>query len=213
MLRKELAEYHSLCNTLGRLHLCYEKQKTEVSGLFNQLLILRTRLQKELGKTRSLLRHMTLFQKKQIALQLESKKLKLWENDEILFLPLLKPELNPVQIQDYQLDQANIKEIKTEEVRLINMIDGIKKKQLRLELIGMRLRELLLAVGKILETYKQQWKQIYWTIFPFGIFSVLYKSLRKMTGKHYYTSRDLNDIAVISNLCTSILKMANAPII
>ena len=209
MLRKELTEYNTLYNTLGKLHVYHEKQKADVSLLFKQLIKIRSRLVKELGKTSCLLKHMTMFQKNQIGLSQLNEKLKLWEKDEILFIPLLKPELAPIQYTEL----VNTKEIKSEEIRLINMIDGLKKKQLRLELIGMRLGELLLSIGKAIEAYNYQWKQIYWTIFPLGIFSALYKRLKKMLGKHYFTPSDINEIAVIGNLGISIIKMANAPII
>ena len=209
MLRKELTDYNALYNTLSKLHVCHEKQKAEVYLLFKQLIKKRERLIKELGKTNCLHRHMTMFQKNQIGLSHVKEKIMLWEKDEILFMPLLKPELAPA----HYTELANTKEAKSEEIRLINMIDGIKKKQLRLELITIRLGEILLSIAKAIEAYNHQWKQIYWAIFPLGIFSAFYKSLKKMLGKHYFTPLDLKEIAVICNLGSSIIKMANAPIL
>ena len=212
MLRKELNDYNTLCNTLEKLYLIHENQKSEISGLLNRLIILRTRLIKELGKTSRALKHMTLFQKNQIGLSWQSEKLKLWDKDEFFLIPLLKPETVPLHTR-YPKELAKTKEVKSQELRLISLIDGMKKKQLRLELIGMRLSELLYAINKAIQAYNYQWKQIYWTIFPLGIFSTLYRSLKKMLGRHYFTPKDINEIAVIANLGLNIIKMANVPLI
>ena len=214
MLRKELTNYFDLRLALGNLYMNHEKQKARVCLLLDELYKIRARLKKELGKTSRLSRHMTIMQKKQSGFLPESaEEYRFWERNEILLKPLLKPELSLIQIYGFQDDIKNTREIKAAEIKVITMIDEVKKKQLRLELLGMRIGELLVSINKAIEAYRHQWKQIYWTIYPLGIISILYKGIRKLLGAHYFTVRDLNGISVIGNLAGSIMKMANAPLI
>ena len=215
MLRKELTDYLNLCLTLGKLHEEHEIQKSKVSLLFDKLIALRISFKKELAKTNNLFRRMTILQKRQLGFLLEStiEENHVWERDGIYLAPLLKPELAPLQIKDSLNDFKNPREIKAAEIRVISMIGEVKKKQLRLELLGMRFKELLLSIGKAIEAYRQQWKQIYWSIYPLGIISAFFKFIRKLFGASYFSQRELNEAAVIGNLAGSIMKMANAPLI
>jgi len=229
LFRDELADFKRLSSALAELHEKHETQKTRIIILLNEMAVIRRRLEKELGKAKRLTRRLTSIQKNEMGFLHDPGKVEYavrrapaqWgfgiraeDSIDIPFTlkPLLIPELLPVKSGELPEEYKNIQEIKIEEIRLISMMDKIRKKLLNLELLEMRLKELMLSVSKALQTYSHQWKRIIRSVYPLGIFSVCHKSLREMLGTPHYSKRDLEGIAFLGNLAGNIIKMANSSV-
>ena len=222
MFREDLTEYNRLYSILRELYQKYEEQKNRISMLLEQAAYTRRRLEMELGKAKSLTRRLSELQRKQLGLlydpgkypQNGSMQTGFFPNDPSqsgfsrngLLVPGLEPPPLPVFFQDY----SNRKELKTAEIKIISMIDAIKKKLLGLELLELRLGELLVSIGKAMQAYNQQWRRIRRCIYPLGIISVLFKWIRQILGGSHFSAKDIKEIAFLGNLAGNITKMANS---
>ena len=123
------------------------------------------------------------------------------------------PELRGWQAQGGCADNVDVRELKQRGILLLSMIDGIKKKLLQLDLLELRCRELTLSLGKALEAFRHESGNIHRKIYPFGVFSTMYRSLRRLWGSAYFTLHDMEEIAALGNITKHLLKITDSPII
>ncbi|MCL2478123.1 MAG: hypothetical protein FWF22_01375 [Treponema sp.] len=214
MLREELADYNRLCFAFRELHQKHEEQKIRIITLLAQGAELKRRLADGLEKTERLCRRLSQLQRRQLGLLLDplyyslpgSAKTRLSQ------MAVLKPELEPVPIREFPQEYKNKRELREAEIRIITMIDGVKKKLLRLELLEMRLRELLVSVTGAMEVYELQWRKVRRGIYPLGIISVCWKCIKQILGGSYFSAKDLGGIAFLWDLSGNIAGMADSPV-
>ena len=220
MFREELAEYRSLCEVLAELCQRYEKQKANILLLLKKMTDVRQCLDRELGKTIRLSRRLSVLQRNQLGLLYaphgsfftrNNENVRNNEIDGIIFP--LKMELEPAAVADLSETFKTLHELRAAVIRTVSMIDTVKKQLFRMELLELRLRELLFSIDKALEAYKYEWRIIRRKIYPLGVISICYKSLRELWGASHFSKRDLNELAVLGNLTGNILKMADSPAI
>jgi len=179
--------------------------------LLGQAANIRHNLEKELGKHRRLTRRLSFLQRKQLGLLKDPGSYGSgFPGAEIIPVSeSLKTELEPVSIREFPSDYENMRELRAAEIMIISMIDKIKKKLLRLELIELRLRELLVSLNMVLQAYDKQWYIVRRSIYPLGIISVCFKYIRQILGGSHFSVKDLKGIAFLGDLAGNIIKMAD----
>jgi len=110
-------------------------------------------------------------------------------------------------------DCRNLRELKQKGLLLLSLIDDLRKKLLQLDILELRCRELMLSTDKAMEAFRHESRIIHRTIYPFGIFSLFYRTLRGLWGSAYFTLRDMESIAALGNITGHVLKIADSPII
>ena len=213
-----LSEYRSLCLAYCKLHQSHEEQKVRVRLLLEELTILRQRVSRELGKTDRLTRRLTAPQRGQLGLLHEPG----------TFGPMVRG-LNPaaakaeapqqfhtgvreVTLPEFPEIFKTLKELKVQQIKILSMMDTLKKNLLSLGLLELRCRELLNSINKAMDAYAYEWRQIHRAIYPLGIISVCFKCLRQFWGRPHFSAQDIKGLALIGNLAGSITNMANSPV-
>jgi len=104
-----------------------------------------------------------------------------------------------------------LRELKQRELALLAMIDGIRKKLLELDLLELRCRELMLATSKALQAFHYESGCVRRTLYPFGVFSRLRRSLRSLWGSAYFTLRDMESLAALGVMTGHLLAITDSP--
>jgi hypothetical protein len=106
-----------------------------------------------------------------------------------------------------------IKELKEEEVKIIELIDNIEKNLVQFNAIEMRSKEVIDSIIKSLEVYKYEYDNVYKNIFPHGRISKILKIIRnKIFKRSYFSDNDLGFIQELGKTTGFILKMVDSPI-
>ncbi|GHU07204.1 hypothetical protein FACS1894151_01190 [Spirochaetia bacterium] len=106
-----------------------------------------------------------------------------------------------------------IKQIREEELKILEYIDTIKKNLVQFDAIEMRSKEVIESITKSLEAFSYQYKNVYKHIFPAGIVSKILKNIKKnIFKKAYFSDKDLGYIQDLGNTTGFILKMVDSPI-
>ena len=212
---KELAEYHSLCATMGELQKKFEAKKKELRRLLEETAVLRRDALLVLAKADRLTKHLTGGQRQITGLYSISSEIKTRINQVNMSLPALfkggieKEENFPELSKDYR----NRGELKRMALVILGIIDSIKKKLLQLELLELRSKELIVSINKAMEAFRHELTAIRRKIYPFGIFSLICRSLRFLRGESYFSHRDLDDISALGAITGLVLKIADSPLL
>ena len=220
MFREELAEYQALCESLRELHRRYGEQKAKVLLLIGEMEDARRHLFKKLRKTYRLGQRLTNLQKKQLGFLSASDS---GENGFILLGGKHGIAIHPEEPQKLvlinslvnELPEAcnTLRELNEAVVKVLSMVDIVKKELLRMELLEMRLRELLVSIKKAMEAHDHVWRQVHRLIYPFGIFSLFFKYLRELRGAPHFTEQDLNELSILGRMAGNIVKIADTPVL
>ena len=213
---KEIAEYRSLCATLRDFHEKYLWRKRELRQLLEETAALRRDALQVLARANRLTLHLTGRQRQITGLTYQLGEIKARINQGALLkgpgsageretLPEIQPEFRP--------DCQSRREFKQRELMILGMIDDIRKSILQLDLLELRCRELILSINKAMEAFHHEWRSIRRKIYPFGIFSLLYRTLRGLWGRSYFSLHDMEDIAALGNITGCFLKIADSPLI
>jgi len=164
-----------------------------------------------LEKANSLTRHLTGRQRKMAALayNLGEIKMRIKRQSPLVFKGGAEALPGSWQLPEVQ----NLREIKQKGLIILALIDGIRKKLLQLDLLELRCREIMLSMDKAMEAFRHEARIIHRKIYPFGIFSLLYRMLRGLFGSAYFTLRDMESISALGNITSHVLKIADSPII
>jgi hypothetical protein len=106
----------------------------------------------------------------------------------------------------------NRREAKAWELKILFIIDRLKKTLLQLELLELRCRELLASITKTLEAFSYGFKAAKRKIYPFMIFSRVRKSLRRCLGGAYYTPGDIRELEALGSLTANAAEIAETPV-
>ena len=106
-----------------------------------------------------------------------------------------------------------IKQLKEDELKILEYIDSIKKNLVQFDAIELRSKEVIGSLEKSLEAYRYEYKNVYQKLFPFRLFSKLLKGIKcKIFRRPYYSDKDLAYIQDLGNTTGFILKMVDSPI-
>ena len=210
---EEIAEYRTLYASLGELHGKYREKKRELRELLQKTAALRKEALLVLAKANRLTRHLTGRQRQITGLTYQVSEIQARINQGTLALfqgfgggeeGETLPELP---------DCGSRRELKQRGLFILRMIDDIKKKLLQLNVLELRCRELILSINKALQAFRHGSRLIYRKIYPFGIFSRLYRMLRGLWGAAYFSHDDMEDVAALGNITGCVLKIADSPIV
>jgi len=228
---KELTEYRSLCATLGELRGTYRRRKQELRRLLEETGALRREALHALVKANRLTRHLTGRQRQITGLtyHLGEIRARMNQGSQALFqgsgeegetlsgrgnLQSSDWQSSDWQVPDWQSHDCNSgRELRQRGLLILRMIDNIRKKLLQLELVELRCRELMLSVNKAMEAFRHESRIIRRKIYPFGILSLLYRTLRRLLGGSYFSHPDMEDVAALGAISVCVLKIADSPVI
>jgi hypothetical protein len=213
-------EYNLLWAALRELYEKEETRKARIRLLLEEVTELRRKTLRELGRISRLTRRLTAFQKKGMGLLL-------FPGEVPAAAPGKSgaprkgapdgagkaPDLAPSPALPAPPEFKNRRELKAGEIQILSMIDRLKKRLLQLDLLEMRCRELLLSIRRAMDAWEHEFRYVRRRVYPLGFLSVLYKHLRSLGGKAYYSSKDVKELTVLGDLAVNIGRMAESPII
>jgi len=214
---KELTEYKALCAVLCELRGRFLERKQELKKLLEETAVRRKEALELLAKANVLTRHLTGRQRQITGLSYHLGDLKAKLNfagsfkygqDDNIFVIEGKNEIQ-LSIPDCRSSL----ELRRNGLAVISMIDQIKKSLLQLDVLEMRCRELLASLNKALAAFRHESRIIHRSVYPLGFISFLYRFLRRVAGKTYFTFRDLDSIADLGSITGLVLKIADSPLI
>ena len=201
---RELTEYKSLYDTMRDLHKKFVRKKQEILELLEKTAIQRRNAYFVLGRANRLTRHLTNSQREITGIT--------YYFDDTLTVKKYEP-LPETSLPEFKTDCQNIREVKQEGLLILAFIGEIKKKLLQLDLLEQRCRELILSINKALAAFHHELKNIRKKLYPFGVFSFIHRYFRSVSGKTYFTFRDLKDITALGKMTNLVLKIADSPLI
>jgi hypothetical protein len=209
--REETAGTGSLTASFRKLHEKYEGRKKEILGLLEETGALVKKAVAFLKKANRLTRRLTVKQRQETGVfyhpsffdsRLKGRDLLLLIPNRILNLEV--PDLTGL---------GSFRRPEQEELRMLRLMDVLKKNLLALDLLEMRCRELLLSIDKAMDAFKHEYAFVRRRVYPYGFVSVLSKYLKRLRGFPYFSPRDLKELAVLGELTGDILKIADSPIL
>jgi hypothetical protein len=200
-----------LTASLWELYEKYERRKKEIRFLLEETEALRKKAVVFLKKANRLTRRLTARQRRETGVfyppSFFDSCLKKREG-----LPLIPNRI--LGSEEPELSELlRGREFKPGELRMLHLLDVLKKNLLALDLLEMRCRELLLSIDKALEAFKREYALIRRRLYPYSLFSALCKLLRRLRGFSYFSPRDLKELAVLGDLTGHVLKIADSPIL
>ena len=214
---RDFSEYRNLCTTLGNLREKFIKRRREVGLLLQKTASNRREALLVLAKANRLTRHLTGRQRQTAGISYRLGDIKMRINQAAL--PAFKGSLDEAEpLSEIQARiptgmPAGIRELKSMGLAVIEMINRLKKTLLQLDLLEKRCRELILSINKALEVFRHEFKIIYRKIYPFGFFSFVHRSLRRLFGNNYFTFRDMDEVSALGYFTGLVLKIADSPLI
>jgi len=91
-------------------------------------------------------------------------------------------------------------------------IAAVRKNILQFGIIRSRAVELADALAGSLTVFNHQYKSAHRELFPLGVFSRLWRNIRRLLCRPYFTRRDLGYLRNLGAAAGFVLKMAEAPI-
>lgn len=216
---KELSEYRSLCSTLDTLRGEFLKKKQEVRGLLEETAARKREAFLFLARANRITRHLNSRQRSAIGLSYRLSDIKARINQASALIFRNNDEINSIErIQIPGADsglktEAGRRELKQMVLAVVSLIDQIKKQLLQLNILELRCRELISSINKAMEAFRHEERIVRRKIYPFGVFSLLRRSVRSFAGLPYFSSRDMNDIAALGNITGLVLKIADSPLV
>ena len=215
---KELTEYMALCAALQELRGRFLERKQELKKLLLDTAVRRKDALKLLAKANGLTRYLTGRQRQITGLSYHLGELKAklnmaksFENSQSDTAFILEGK-NEIQLS-IPGGCRTVPELKRNWLTVISMIDQVKKSLLQLDILEMRCRELMVSLNKALAAFRHESRRIQKNIYPLGFISFLYRFLRRVAGKTYFTFRDLEGIADLGNITGLVLKIADSPLL
>ena len=212
---REIAEYTEFRAALESLHGKFLDRKGELRRLLEETMALKKNAFKVLAKANRLTGYLSGRERQKISLSYHLSEIKARIHKVNQAFPVLfrgnagEAEMLP----EIQKEFPDRRELKQKVLMLLTQIDRVKKSLLQLDLLELRCRELILSINKALEAFRCELRLIRRKIYPFGIFSIVYRSLRRFFGKGYFFPGDLDDVAALGIITGHVLKIADSPVI
>jgi hypothetical protein len=213
---KESNEYKALCAALLELQRELLDRKQELKKLLEETAARRKAAFELLAKANGITRYLTGRQRQMSGLIYYPGEIKarIKSADSFLNINIGEDKNNKNEIQRPIPESCrNSLELKRNALALILMIDQIRKNLFEIDVLEMRCRELIASLNKAIIAFRHESRRIHRGIYPLWIISFLYRFLRCLAGKTYFTFRDLNGIADLGNITVTVLKIAESPLI
>ena len=211
---KEIAEYRDFRAALASLHEKFLERKEELRRLLEETVALKKKAFRVLARANRVTGYLSSRERQMIGLsyhltEIKARIYKVNQSYPVLFMEKTRVvETFP----DTQEIFPNRLELKRKGLMLLAMIDRMKKNLLQIDLLELRCRELILSINKALEAFRHEVRIIRRKIYPFGIFSFVYRSLHRFFGKGYFIPCDLENVAALGIITGHVLKIADSPV-
>jgi hypothetical protein len=193
----------SLSNASG-LEALHETKRNETARALEALLDIRNHALFELQKTGGIFMYLSPAQQDIINRQFEPGSFLLEEIVRRSTLPLMeKPGKITVQLPALA---------ESRRPNSLKRIAAVKKNILQFGIIRSRAAELAGALAKSVTVFNHQYKTARRELFPLGVFSRLWRNIRRFFSRPYFTRRDLGYLRNLGAAASFVLKMAEAPI-
>jgi hypothetical protein len=212
---KESNEYKALCTALLELRRKLLDRKQELKKLLEETAARRKDALELLAKANCITRHLNGRQRQITGILYYPGEInaKIKSTNSFLNINSGEAKIDKNEIQrPIPEDCRNSLELKRNGLALILMIDQIKKSLFELDVLEMRCRELIVSLNKAMAAFRHESRRIHRSIYPLGFISFLYRFLRRLAGKTYFTFRDLKGIADLGNITVLVLKIADSPV-
>jgi hypothetical protein len=209
---KEEEEYGLLYAAMMKLHEACEERKAGVKKLLLELDKLRERALRELSRAGSLSRRLSAYRRREMGFLRVNGGGERKSAVAVLVEGEGAAPVDPVPAPFPTDGFSNRREIKAWELKILSIIDRLKKTLLQLELLELRCRELLVSIAKALDAFSYEFKTAKRKIYPFSIFSRISKSLRSFLGGAYYTPGDMRELAALGALTVNAAEIAETPV-
>jgi hypothetical protein len=203
---KETAENIELYGTLKDLHTQYLKKREGLRVILKETAAFKRQALLTLARALRLTRHLTGRQRQLTGF--------------VYTLAEIKARIREIGVENnsrfslkMQDDLQSLPEIKQSGLLILSMIDDIGKKLFQLNVLELRCRELILAVNKALEAFHYESGIIRRTLYPFGVFSMGYRSLRGLLGNGYFSFRDMEELSALGSITGPVLTIADSCLI
>jgi len=230
---EEAADYRTLCATVNALREKFFKRREELRLLLEETVALRRDTLLVLAKANRVTRHLTGGQRQISGLTYHLSEINARIDRINRSIPVLVqgpgaldgekphkegkflPEIGDLRLDDFKTLEncRSRRELRQKELALLAMIDSVKAKLLQLDLLEYRCRELMVSINKALQAFRHESGIIRRNIYPFGIFSFLHRSFRKIRGASYFSFRDMGDIGALAAITAAVLRIADSPAI
>jgi hypothetical protein len=211
LLGKEIADYDMLLASFRALREKYERRKEAIRTLLAETEALKKKAAAFLKKANRMTAHLTGRQRQTTGILYHPSFFDSHLREKSL-LPLI-PVSELEKEAPLELTGKSPVDLRREEIKIICLIEDLKKKLLALELLEMRCRELLLSVNKAMEAFRHEYGLIRRRVYPLWVLSALHKSLRRVRGLSYFLPRDLKELTVLGELTGHVLRIAGSPIV
>jgi hypothetical protein len=199
----ENAGYDGLAACLRELRDAYKKRKEEIRGILAETGALKKETAVVLKKANRLTRHLTGRQRRETGVFYHSGFFDFRAGKDLSPVPGFTVDLET----EPELLGKSPEKTGPGEIKTLCLIDRFRKELLALDLLEMRCRELLLSMNKALEAFRHEYSLIRRRIYPFMLFSALYKRLRCLRGLSYFSPGDLREIAALGELTGHVMKI------
>jgi len=188
------------------LEALYESKRNETAQVLEALLDVRNRALFELQKTGGLFMYLSPAQQNIINRQFEPGSYLLEEIVRRSALPIMeKPGRGSLTVQLPAL-------VKPQRPNSVKYIAAVRKNILQFGIIGSRAVELAGTLAGSVTVFNHQYKTAYRGLFPLGVFSRLWRNMRRFFNRPYFSRRDLGYLRNLGAAAGFVLKMAEAPI-
>lgn len=106
-----------------------------------------------------------------------------------------------------------IKELKEEELKIVEQMDAIEKNMLAFEALEKRAKELIDTIRKGVEAFNSTYAISYKALYPLGFMSRFFMRVRKAFIKKMFTDEDLAQIQAVGKAAGFVLKMVDSPVL
>ena len=215
-VEKELTEYRDLCVTLISLREKFIRKKAELRLLVLETAVLKRNAYLILAKANRFTSRLTGRQKQAASYHLDEIMARLKKSRELILLNDIDKNQKLPELQaEFQAGSRppSRLEIKKMELVVIRMIDEVKKGLLQLELLELRCRELILSTRKALEAFRHESALIRRKLYPWGFFSLIFRSVREFFGRPHFVFADMKDLADLGRITSLVLVIAGSPIL
>jgi len=191
---------------LSELEALHETKRSETALSLEKLLEVKGRTLILLQKAGGLFKYLTPAQKNSINRQFETGSFLL---EDIVRRSALPPAENPVQGRNGTALQLPVLAGKPAAAR---RFAAAKKNILWFGIICARAGEVAKALTRSMKVFNNQYRTALRGLFPFGVFSRLWRNIRLFFSRPYFSRRDLVYLRNLGMAAGFILKMAEAPL-
>jgi hypothetical protein len=209
----EAAATHSLSASLRELHEKHERRKKEIRSLLEETGAIMRGAAAFLKKANRLTRYLTARQRQQAGILYHPSFFDSRLKGRALVPLIPNKTLDRGEFPPELAEPGGRLERKPGELRMLRLMDALKKNLLTLDILEIRCRELLISIDKAMEAFRHEYASIRRRVYPYSFFSALYKHFRRLRGFSYFSHRDLKELAVLGELTGHILKIADSPIL